>query len=75
MHDDVVRRVGEIKIIEVDPVTEFTRIDERLGDMQADVAGMAQDAQRLLAQQQIERLLADHRNWLAATERQPLITP
>jgi hypothetical protein len=69
------RRVREIKIVEVDPATEFDRIDDRLGEIQADVAGMAQDAQRLLAQQQIERLLTDHRNWLVATERQPLITP
>jgi hypothetical protein len=75
VNDGGTRRVGEIKIIEVNPATEFARIDERLGDMQADVAGMAQDAQRLFAQQQIERLLTDHRNWLVATERQPLITP
>jgi hypothetical protein len=69
------RHVGAITIVEVDPATEFARIDERLGDLQADVAGMAGDAQRLLAEQQIERLLADHRNWLAVTQRQPLISP
>jgi hypothetical protein len=69
------RQVGEITVVQVDPATEFARIDERLGDLQADVAGMAQDAQRLLAAQQVERLLADHRNWLTATERQPMTSP
>ncbi len=69
------RHVGPITIVQVDPASEFARIDERLGDLQAEVAGMALDAQRLLAEQQIDRLLADHRNWLAATERQPIVSP
>ena len=69
------RYVGPITVVQVDPATEFARIDKRLGDLQAEVAGMALDAQRLLAEQQIDRLLADHRIWLAATERQPLTSP
>ena len=67
--------IGEITVVQVDPATEFARIDERLGDLQAEVAGMALDAQRLLAEQQIDRLLADHRIWLAATERQSMASP
>jgi hypothetical protein len=69
------RHVGEIIITEVDPVTEFARIDEHLAQLQGDVAGLSLDAQRLMAEQQIARLLADHRNWLAASERQPPISP
>ena len=69
------RHVGEIIITEVDPATEFARIDEHLAQLQGDVADLSIDAQRLMAEQQIARLLADHRNWLAASERQPPNSP
>jgi hypothetical protein len=69
------RHVGEIIITEFDPATEFARIDEHLAQLQGDIAGLSLDAQRLMAEQQIARLLADHRNWLAASERQPPISP
>jgi hypothetical protein len=67
--------VGEIIITEIDLATEFARIDEHLAQLQGDVAGLSLDAQRLMAEQQIARLLADHRNWLAASEKQPPISP
>jgi hypothetical protein len=69
------RHVGEIIITEIDPETEFARIDEHLAQLQGDIADLSLDAQRLMAEQQIARLLADHRNWLAASERQPPISP
>jgi hypothetical protein len=69
------RHVGEIIITEIDLATEFARIDEHLAQLQGDVAGLSLDAQRLMAEQQIARLLADHRNWLAASEKQPPISP
>jgi hypothetical protein len=69
------RHVGEIQITEVDPATQFARIDEHLAQLQGDIAGLSLDAQRLMAEQQIARLLADHRNWLAASEKRPPISP
>ena len=69
------RKVGPITITAVDPATEFARIDEQLAQIQADVVGLSQDAQRLMAEQQIARLLADPRNWLAASETRPPISP
>lgn len=62
------RHVGPIVIVEVDPASEFARMDERLAQVQSEMAALADDAQRLMAQQQIDRIFADNRNLLATSQ-------
>jgi hypothetical protein len=62
------RHVGPIVIIEVDPAREFARMDERVAQVQSEMAALADDAQRLMAQQQIDRIFADNRNLLATSQ-------
>jgi hypothetical protein len=60
--------VGPIVVVAVDPAIEFARMDERLARVQSEMAALADDAQRLMAQQQIDRILADNRNLLASLQ-------
>jgi hypothetical protein len=62
------RHVGPIVVVEVDPANEFARMDERLARVQSEMTALADDAQRLMAQQQIDRILADNRNLLASLQ-------
>jgi hypothetical protein len=62
------RHVGPIVVVEVDPASEFARMDERLAQVQGEMAALADDAQRLMAQQQIDRIFADNRDLLATSQ-------
>ena len=62
------RHVGPIVAVEVDPAREFARMDERLAQVQSEMTALADDAQRLMAQQQIDRIFADNRNLLATSQ-------
>jgi hypothetical protein len=62
------RHIGPIVVVEVDPASEFARMDERLAQVQGEMAALADDAQRLMAQQQIDRIFADNRDLLATSQ-------
>jgi len=50
-------------------------MDERLAQVQSEMAALADDAQRLMAQQQIDRIFADNRNLLATSQSNLPNTP
>jgi hypothetical protein len=62
------RHVGPIVVVAVDPASEFARMDERLAQVQSEMTALADDAQRLTAQQQIDRIFADNRNLLVTSQ-------
>jgi hypothetical protein len=69
------RHVGPIVVVAVDPASEFAQMDERLAQVQSEMAALADDAQQLMAQQQIDRIFADNRNLLATSQSNLLNTP
>jgi hypothetical protein len=69
------RHVGPVVVVEVDPASEFARMDERLAQVQSEMTTLADDAQRLMAQQQIDRIFADNRNLLATSQSNLPNTP